>query len=149
MVWNRLATRDRLRGWGVDVQPNCLLCVGNDECRQHLFFDCVYSSEIWHYFCSRLHLTPPTLFEDCLRWLKDSTSDTNILLIVKFIFQAVIYMVWKERNSRLHTSLCRPPQAIIQDIKQTLRLRLDPLSRDMRTTNSLSLTFLGSWLSFF
>ena len=145
-----MSTRDRLQRWGMNVPPECLLCTGSEESRQHLFFDCAYSSEVWSFFCSRLHLSPPTLFEECLRWLKDPTPDDNVLLIVRLIFQAVIYVVWKERNSRLHTGLCRPPQAIIQEIQQTIKLRLDPLSRSLRMSYSATATTpLGFWLSIF
>ena len=115
----------------------------------HLFFDCAYSSEVWAYFCSRTRVHPPVLFEECLRWLKTSSTDTNILLIVKFIFQVVLYMIWKERNARLHSSVSRPTQAIVQEVKQIIRSKLDPLSRNMRITDSTSLTYLGSWLSIF
>lgn len=59
---NRLGTRDRLRGWGLQVPSTCILCNVADETRQHFFFDCSYSSEIWSFFCSRLQLIPPVLF---------------------------------------------------------------------------------------
>ncbi|XP_013595187.1 PREDICTED: uncharacterized protein LOC106303476 [Brassica oleracea var. oleracea] len=39
----------------------------SDECRQHIFFDCPYSGEVWSFFYSRLHLSPPPLFEEGLR----------------------------------------------------------------------------------
>lgn len=150
VAWNRLSTRDRLRSWGIVVAPCCLLCSGYDECRQHLFFDCTYSSEIWDLFCSRLQLLPPSQFEDCLHWLKAPSTDANIILITRLLYQAVVYLVWKERNSRLHTGLCRPAQAIIQEIKTFLPLKLDPLSRNMRlSSSSSSLTYLGTWRSFF
>ncbi|KAL0683689.1 hypothetical protein Bca4012_050537 [Brassica carinata] len=55
-------------------------------------------------------------------------------------------MVWKERDARLRSNVSRPTRAIIQEVKQTVRLRLDPLSRNMKITSSSSLTYLGSWL---
>ncbi|KAL0693806.1 hypothetical protein Bca4012_060986 [Brassica carinata] len=147
---NRMSTRDRLQRWGVNVPSECLLCAGSDESRQYLFFDCAYSSEVWSFFCSRLHPSPPILFKECLRWLKDPSPDANVLLIVRLIFQAVIYVVWKERNSRLHSGLCRPPQTIIQEIQQIIKLRLDPLSRSIRMSYSATVTILfGFWLSIF
>ncbi|XP_013589096.1 PREDICTED: uncharacterized protein LOC106297396 [Brassica oleracea var. oleracea] len=146
---DKLATRDRIRALGLEVPPSCLLCSGCDKFRQHLFFDCVYSSEIWSYFCSRTQVNPPTGFEDCLRWLKTSSTDPNILFIVKLIFQAVVYTIWKERNGRLHSSASRPTQAIIQEVKQTIRLKLDLLSRNMRITSSSSITYSSTWLSIF
>lgn len=149
VVRNRMSTRDRLRRWGTNVPLDCLLCSGSEESRQHLFFDCSYSSEVWSFFCSRLHLSPPNLFEDCLRWMKDPTTDDKKLLIIRIIFQIVIYVVWKERNSRLYTRLCRPGQMIIHDIKQTLWLRLDPLSRSIMINSSSASTPLGYWLNIF
>lgn len=141
VAWNRLVTRDQMRDWGIEVSPSCLLCSVCDENRQHLFFYCDFSSEIWGYFCTRLQVTPPTDFDDCLRWLKTSSSDPNILLIVKLLFQAIVYVVWKERNVRLHSSVSRSAQSVILEVKQVVRSRLDPLSRDMRPPSSSSLTF--------
>lgn len=149
VAWNRLTTRDRMRSWGINISPSCLLCSGFDECMQHLFFECSYSAEVWSFFCSRLSLNPPAPFEECLRWLKTSTTDPNKLLIIKLIFQAVIYMLWKERNSMAHTNISRPTQIIIQEVKKTLQLRLDPISHNMRLASSVTLTPLGTWLSFF
>lgn len=149
VAWNRLATRDRMRGWGIEVSPSCLLCSGSVECRQHLFFDCTYSAEVWSHFCSRLRLLPPAGYEDCLRWLKAPSSETNVVLITRLLFQATIYLIWKERNSRLHSGTCKPAQTIIQELKKTMSLKLDPLSRNMRLASSSSLTYLGTWLSLF
>lgn len=64
---NRLGTRDRMRAWGLQVPATCILCNTTDETRQHLFFDCVYSAEVWFFFCSRLRVTPPAMFEEGLR----------------------------------------------------------------------------------
>lgn len=150
VAWNKLATKNIMRGWGIDVSPSCLLFSGADECRQHLFFYYVFSAKSSNqHFCSRLNLAPPGLFEDCLRWLKSPTTDADSLLIIKLIFQAVIYSIWKERNSRLHTNICRKAQIIVQDVKKTLRLRLDPLSWNMRPSSSSTSTSLGIWLSIF
>ncbi|KAG2308168.1 hypothetical protein Bca52824_027916 [Brassica carinata] len=66
-VRDRLSTRDRLLCWGLHIPAVCVLCNRGDETRQHLFFDCTYSSEVWCYFTTRLHLSPPTDFEEVLR----------------------------------------------------------------------------------
>lgn len=47
---NRMLTQDRLRRWGLEVSPLCLLCNSENESRQHLFFDCSFSKEIWSFF---------------------------------------------------------------------------------------------------
>ncbi|XP_013622487.1 PREDICTED: uncharacterized protein LOC106328561 [Brassica oleracea var. oleracea] len=41
---DRMVTRDRLLRWGLTVPSACMLCVSNQENREHLFFDCAYSN---------------------------------------------------------------------------------------------------------
>lgn len=38
MMRDRLTTRDRLRGWGLNVLAYCLLCATAPETRSHLVF---------------------------------------------------------------------------------------------------------------
>ena len=99
------------------------------EDRQHMFFDFNYSKQVWSFFTNRLRLVPPVLFEDGLRWLKNPSREKNVKLIVRLLHQACIYLIWKERNSSIHTNIARPPEAIIAEVKQIIQLRLDPLAR--------------------
>ncbi|KAG7543172.1 hypothetical protein ISN45_Aa07g030980 [Arabidopsis thaliana x Arabidopsis arenosa] len=145
-IRNRLHTRDRLVRWGLMIPTTCLLCNSHDESRQHLFFDCSYAAEVWTSFTSSAHLSPPSLFEDGVRWLKNPCRDKNIALILKLAFQASLYLIWKERNSRVHTNSSRPASALIQEINNIIRCRLDPLSRSQRNAQpgtSLFVTWFG------
>lgn len=47
---DRMVTRDRLIRWGLSVPSTCVLCTGREESRQHLFFYCVYSKQVWSFF---------------------------------------------------------------------------------------------------
>ena len=145
---DRLGTRDRMRRWGLQVPSVCILCNSADESRQHLFFECRYSSEVWSFFCSRMNLNPLALFEDGLRWLRNPPSDEFVKLIVKLVYQAALYGIWKERNTRIHNQCFRPSRAVILEMKQTIQARLDPLSRahNSRRTDT---TLLATWFSFF
>lgn len=91
-VWNRMATHDRLRNWGVEVSSICVLCTVADETRQHIFFDCPFSHAVWTHFTSKAGVVPPTLFEDSVCWLKTASRDKNLLLILKLLFQAAVYI---------------------------------------------------------
>lgn len=146
-AWNRLATRDRLRNWGCQVPPTCILCNIDDETRDHIFFECEYSAEVWSYFTSRLHLNPPSQYLDCLIWLQSASRDKNISLIIKLIHQAVLYFIWSERNQRLHADLSRPPVVLIREIQQIIRSKLLPLSPDQSSSSGLSP--LAAWFGFF
>ena len=147
-AWNRLHTRDRMRRRGISIPPDCILCSGNDESRDHLFFSCGFSSAVWLHFLNRVSLSPPMLFMDCLTWVSFPSRDQNISLIIKLVFQASIYLLWKERNRRLHDLTARSSFAIIKDIKVILRAKLDPLSRssDFEAPGS---SLLSTWFRFF
>ncbi|KAG2295344.1 hypothetical protein Bca52824_042013 [Brassica carinata] len=141
---NRLSTKDRMRNWGLSVSPTCVLCGAADESRQHIFSDFVYGREVWAFFFSAVHLSPPPLVMDVIRWIKAPTQDSNINLILKLAYQASLYMIWKERNSRIHTQTSRPAASLIQEVQRLLRAKMDILSREQRNLPS-TVTFLSIW----
>lgn len=148
VAWNRLHTRDRLRRWGLSIPSVCVLCNTCDESRDHLFFECEYSNAIWRFFTSRAGLYPPTQFMAALLWVNSATSSRNLSLIIKLIFQASIYLIWRERNSRIHSTNARSPLSIIKEIKTILRARLDPISR-AQSSIPLGSSLMVTWFSLF
>ncbi|OAP11060.1 hypothetical protein AXX17_AT2G06440 [Arabidopsis thaliana] len=66
VAWNRLHTRDRLKSWGFSIHVVCVLCNSGDESREHLFFNCPYSSAVWTYF-TRITL----VFADCSKQIPE------------------------------------------------------------------------------
>ncbi|CAH2060492.1 unnamed protein product, partial [Thlaspi arvense] len=102
---NRMLTRDRLRRWGIMVPSQCLLCNTHDESREHLFFDCPYSNEVWTSFTSAANLSSPAQFDDLLCWIVQPSPDKNINKIVQ------------ERNARLHLQVAWPAATIVKEIQ--------------------------------
>lgn len=88
---DRMVTRDRLIRWGLTVPSNCVLCTGHIKSRQHLFFDCSFNTQVCSHFLSRMNLAAPRDFEAVLRWLTTPSRDKNITLIVRLIYQALLY----------------------------------------------------------
>ena len=88
------------------------------------------------------------MFEDGLRWLSNPSSDEFMKLIIKLVYQAAIYSIWKEKNARVHNQSFRSAQALILEIKQTVHARLDLLSR-AHTSRRTDITLLGTWFSRF
>ena len=60
-ILNRLPTMDRMRAWGIDKDSTCTLCKQEEESRNHLFFDCSYSKEVWRTVLSLSGLHKPVL----------------------------------------------------------------------------------------
>lgn len=75
-ILDRNPTLYRLHSWGLDVGSTCLLCRQADESRNHLFFECHYSAEVWSTICARLNQNvPPTSWNAILPWLRNVSSD--------------------------------------------------------------------------
>ncbi|XP_019098415.1 PREDICTED: uncharacterized protein LOC109131697 [Camelina sativa] len=102
--------------------------------------------EVWQYFTSKAHVSPPQSFEDGVRWLKNPCRDKNTALILRLAFQASMYFIWRERNSRLHNASSRPASALILEIKSLLRCHLNHLTAAQRLippAPSLLMTWFG------
>ncbi|KAF8115344.1 hypothetical protein N665_0028s0006 [Sinapis alba] len=88
--------------WSVNIDPRCVLCSELLETRDHLLFECQYSSDIWE------ALTKGFLREQyTTKWteilaliLADSQQVPKFIL--QYVFQAVMYFIWRERNARRH-----------------------------------------------
>ncbi|VVB15775.1 unnamed protein product [Arabis nemorensis] len=46
-VLNLCPTKDIILGWGLQTDPNCVLCTNQLESRDHLFFSCRFTWSIW------------------------------------------------------------------------------------------------------
>ena len=46
-ILNRLPTKERIKSWGLEVDETCVLCRNAEETRDHMFFDCDFSRQIW------------------------------------------------------------------------------------------------------
>lgn len=92
--------------------------------------------------------SPPRGFEDVLRWLVAPSRDSNVTMMVRLIFQSVVYLVWKEINKRIHSAVEKPPCTLIGEIQQTVRLRLDPLTRKQIIPPGQN-SLLATWFLFF
>lgn len=88
-ILDRNPTLDRLLSWGLDVDTICLLCGNADESRNHLFFECPYSVEVWSSICARLNFTsPPTSWNATMAWLPNASSDRSIKIALLQAWQA-------------------------------------------------------------
>ncbi|KAL9680174.1 hypothetical protein QQ045_018052 [Rhodiola kirilowii] len=47
VVNNKLLTRDRMSNWGYRGDKSCVLCESADESRDHLYFECSFTRDVW------------------------------------------------------------------------------------------------------
>lgn len=126
---DRLPTRDRLRGWGLQVPAVCFLCNVGDESRSHTFFKCNYVHQIWNAFFSHPRLNPPSTLDATAVWVRTTSTNVKLIVIYKLLLQATIYEIWKERNVRLHKSVSKSSNRVVRDIQAIMRQKLAGLDR--------------------
>lgn len=145
MAWlallRRLPTKDRLRRWGLNVAEVCVLCNTGIETHHHLFFECDYSQHIWQSFASRVWPNPPSDLHSVAAWINQPRAPSNALAssVIKFYFQSVVYVIWRERNARVFTATSTPPTVIHASLDRMMHDRL--LSYPARSSSSSLLLF--------
>lgn len=121
VILNRLPVRDRLVRWGLEVSDKCLLCTQNIETRDHLFLSCDYSREVWNIVSRRLGAS--WLCDNWgafMNWISD-TASPPVTLLKRLVFQATIYLIWRERNSRLHAGPSLLPSLLFRQIDRCIK----------------------------
>lgn len=149
-VQDRLTTRDRLLRWNLPVPATCLLCKSGDESRDHLFFLCNYTKALWIYLFAHFVLQPTPIFTTFLNWIKKPTTNRKLNAICKLVFHVLVYFIWRECNSRLHSALVHTETQLKREIHLLLRRRLAGLDRtSIITSNTTHETYLYLWFANF
>ncbi|KAL0804295.1 hypothetical protein Bca101_096785 [Brassica carinata] len=151
-----MPTRDKLRRWGIQVSSVCPLCDSADESREHLFFTCMFSLDFWNRVFATAPHSPPSTFEHCLIWFRSVSADAKLKIIFKIIFQAVVYLLWKERNSRIHNFVSRSVNSLLKELHLILRAKLLGMDRKdyllrptIQSISTDSVTYLQHWFRYF
>ena len=106
----RLATGDRMRHWNGNVLTSCVLCAEHLETVEHLFFGCCYSAQIWEALMKGI--------------LRDCKRRRMHQFIVSYMFQAAVYMIWREQNRRRHGEIEAPAGLLIKLLDKNMRNKL-------------------------
>ena len=51
-----------------------------------------------------------------------------ISIVLRIVWKAFIYFVWRERNRRLHNGLAENPEQLLDRIKEVVRIKLAGLT---------------------
>lgn len=127
---NRLATGDRIIRWNPQADVTCLLCKSMAESRDHLFFECSYSKEVW-YGTIRNMAGRRTGYKwlDVIQMVVNGIQGKIETVLLRYCFQVVAYALWHERNVRRvgDASLIAP--CLIARIDKLIRNRITSLRK--------------------
>ena len=121
----RLATGDRMIHWNGSTNTSCVLCTEPLETVEHLFFECSYSTQIWGALMKGLLRDKFTVsWEGLMRIMSDTRRRKMHLFLIKYMFQATVYMIWRERNRSRHGEAEAPAWLLIKLLDKNMRNRL-------------------------
>ncbi|KAL9831310.1 putative reverse transcriptase zinc-binding domain-containing protein [Arabidopsis thaliana] len=127
---NRLATGDRLYKWNSEARATCVFCDEELETRDHLFFSCPYSSQIWIALAKGLlngrNVSSWSLITP---HLLDSSQPYLHVFTLRYTFQALIHSLWRERNGRRHGEPAIPASKLTKLIDKNIRNRFSTLQK--------------------
>ncbi|XP_077233401.1 uncharacterized protein LOC143875681 [Tasmannia lanceolata] len=116
---NKMLTKDRIRSYGIMIDPICSLCKSEPEAVDHLFFRCSYSAWIWKNLLGRAgyrrRLRLSLLEEE--EWVRlHSKGKGLVATTLKHCFSSLIHHLWTERNQRIFLSSSTHKKYILRSI---------------------------------
>ncbi|CAA7055766.1 unnamed protein product [Microthlaspi erraticum] len=113
---NRLSTGDIMLRWNIGVGSSCIFC-GDMESRNHLFFGCKYSEEVWVALARKLFGAQfTTQWDAIVELLIDAEQNMISLFLKRYVFQVTIFWIWRERNGQRHGEQPTPSSCLKQRI---------------------------------
>ena len=125
----KLGTKDR--GFNTSLNTNCLLCDSHIESHDHLFFKCIVCTQIWNFIQQKCGLQSPRLdWIGMIEWLAQHWKGRSLEMdIRKLYLAATIYIIWQERNSRLHNNRANSSDFLCDKVLRIIRLKLSTFHR--------------------
>ncbi|KAJ4902153.1 Reverse transcriptase zinc-binding domain protein [Raphanus sativus] len=93
---------DRMLLWSSNVNPSCVFC-NLLETRDHLFFSCPFTSEVWSQLTKDLFRGRFTTdWTEITEIIKDNRQELLTKFLIRYVLQLSIHSLWRERNDRRH-----------------------------------------------
>ncbi|KAF8094502.1 hypothetical protein N665_0360s0009, partial [Sinapis alba] len=106
----------------------CILCKSEKESRDHIFFRCRFAAGVWSKLARKLMGSRfTTVWSDILSCLVDKAWSSASLFLLRYVFQATVYSIWRERNGRRHGEPSQDQTRLSSYIDKQVRNRIDSL----------------------
>ncbi|KAL9658907.1 hypothetical protein QQ045_018602 [Rhodiola kirilowii] len=130
-VQNKLLTRDRLCLWGIPISNSCALCESGEESRDHLFFECRFTQEVWYKVLNFLLFTPSFhCWDGLIPWFKALPQSRLKTKMAAAAISRVLNGVWTARNKKIFRGESISTAMIIQETLWYLKMKLGAIQKD-------------------
>nr|XP_016470075.1 PREDICTED: uncharacterized protein LOC107792379 [Nicotiana tabacum] len=124
----RLLTKDRLKRWGLHMDETCVLCQADKETREHLFAECAYANRLWTRLSqwAQVHSIVPNIWIQYFQLIiHHSKGKTASAMLLKMMYVEYIYVLWRERNTRIFEGASREHEALAREVVSMCYFRAD------------------------
>nr|XP_009766185.1 PREDICTED: uncharacterized protein LOC104217597 [Nicotiana sylvestris] len=134
-ILERLAIKERLARWGVNIETTCALCQQGIETVQHLFFECEMTGTIWQQLLHWQGIQRKKLkWQEELTWIQRvAKGRSGGAALCRMTLAAAVYYIWQERNNVIFKQEKRTAASIVRKIIQEIHLRATMFPRLERT----------------
>ena len=95
------------------------------ETRNHLFYQCKFSEEVWKNLTAKLlSLRYTTDWDEVVRLLTDQTWNSTRLFLLRYVFQETLSALWTKRNGRRHGERSNTLATLIKSVDKAVRNRI-------------------------
>ncbi|KAL9660635.1 hypothetical protein QQ045_025452 [Rhodiola kirilowii] len=102
VVQNKLMTRDKMSHWAFLGAKTCVLCETMDESRDHLYFECCFTKEVWNMVMHFLQVESAcSHWELLIPWFKGLPQMRLKTKMIAAATTRVMNGVWKARNMKI------------------------------------------------
>ncbi|KAL9675053.1 hypothetical protein QQ045_003253 [Rhodiola kirilowii] len=131
VVQNKLMTRDRMGQWGWQGDKVCVLCDVMDESRDHIFFDCRFSREVWLKVMQFLSIMPSfTCWDSLIPWFKGMPQRRLRTKLIAAATTRVMNGLWRARNSKIFKTERISADQIVQESVQYLKMKIGAIKKE-------------------
>ncbi|KAH6818323.1 hypothetical protein C2S51_001926 [Perilla frutescens var. frutescens] len=121
LLLSRLPTMDSFHGF---IGPTmCVLCRGDKETMDHLFWHCPLAKMVWRWIFDIFHIEEIyaySIHEAYVQFM-NCTFSSQLLMLWKTIVVTAIWSLWTFRNKAIYEELVPTPYIIISAIRVLLR----------------------------
>ncbi|XP_019242019.1 PREDICTED: uncharacterized protein LOC109222065 [Nicotiana attenuata] len=137
----RLTAVERQQKWGIAVNKDCVICSrGTEETFQHLLSECTYSRNMWNAMLNWIEIQHQIgSWDEEIEWITKVVVNRTKGEILVFLFTAVVYQIWKERNNRRFQGIETTYNKSIKEIVLMLHIRgqqVDKWRKELEKLNS-------------
>ncbi|XP_024006101.1 uncharacterized protein LOC112082812 [Eutrema salsugineum] len=141
---NRLAMDVRMQAWNANISSACIFCNDPMETREHLFFSCRFSIKVWTNLAKGILLRNFTAdWSTIINLISESHQQSVKWFLIRYLFQTVLYTLWREQNDRRHGGILTSAARLIVVIDKSIWNRFSSIRNlgDHRYDDGLQLWF--------